>query len=154
MIGEGTCEVHSLELCMMYLSWRPAPMNWLQDILYQTQILTPGHSLLLPHSSLLTCFDRWHKLPSTLWTTPWLWLPESIYFRDFTEVTCRDLQSLIGSVSLVYFHFRFVTSGQFHKMPYCFAFGCTHITGGKQSCSLFRFPTDPKKRKKWIERCR
>lgn len=60
----------------------------------------------------------------------------------------------IGSVSLVYFHFRFVTSGQFDKMPYCFAFGCTHITGGKQSCSLFRFPTDPKKRKKWIERCR
>ncbi|XP_061170365.1 uncharacterized protein LOC133179685 [Saccostrea echinata] len=39
-------------------------------------------------------------------------------------------------------------------MPYCFAFGCTHITGGKQHCSLYRFPTDPKKRKKWIERCR
>ncbi|XP_062570656.1 THAP domain-containing protein 2-like [Saccostrea cucullata] len=39
-------------------------------------------------------------------------------------------------------------------MPYCFAFGCTHITGGKQQCSLFRFPIDPKKRKKWIERCR
>lgn len=79
---------------MMYLSWRPAPMNWLHDILYQTQILTPDHSLLLPHSSLLTCFDRWHKLPSTLWTTPWLWLPGSVYSRDFTEVTCRDLQSL------------------------------------------------------------
>lgn len=39
-------------------------------------------------------------------------------------------------------------------MVYCFAYGCTHRTGGKQTCSLFRFPTDEKERKKWVERCR
>ncbi|XP_062601681.1 THAP domain-containing protein 2-like [Saccostrea cucullata] len=39
-------------------------------------------------------------------------------------------------------------------MVYCFAIGCTHRTGGKQTCSLFRFPTDTKERKKWIDRCR
>ncbi|XP_061179874.1 uncharacterized protein LOC133188453 [Saccostrea echinata] len=39
-------------------------------------------------------------------------------------------------------------------MPLCFAFGCTHMTGANRTCSLFRFPTDPKKRKKWIDRCR
>ncbi|XP_048742598.2 uncharacterized protein LOC125656058 [Ostrea edulis] len=39
-------------------------------------------------------------------------------------------------------------------MPLCFAFGCTHMTGSKRTCSLFRFPTDAKKRKKWIDRCR
>nr|XP_022311883.1 uncharacterized protein LOC111117094 [Crassostrea virginica] len=39
-------------------------------------------------------------------------------------------------------------------MPYCFAYGCSHITGGKQHCSLFRFPIDAQKRKKWVERCR
>ena len=39
-------------------------------------------------------------------------------------------------------------------MVYCFAYGCSHRTGGNQTCSLFRFPTDKKERKKWVERCR
>ncbi|XP_022305945.2 uncharacterized protein LOC111112617 [Crassostrea virginica] len=39
-------------------------------------------------------------------------------------------------------------------MPLCFAFGCNHMTGSKRTCSLFRFPTDPKERNKWIQRCR
>eukprot|EP00105_Crassostrea_gigas_P011166 XP_011426720.1 PREDICTED: uncharacterized protein LOC105327795 [Crassostrea gigas] len=39
-------------------------------------------------------------------------------------------------------------------MPLCFAFGCNHMTGAKRTCSLFRFPTNPKERNKWIQRCR
>eukprot|EP00105_Crassostrea_gigas_P041593 XP_019925741.1 PREDICTED: uncharacterized protein LOC109619643 [Crassostrea gigas] len=39
-------------------------------------------------------------------------------------------------------------------MPLCFAFGCNHMTGSKRTCSLFRFPTNPKERNKWIQRCR
>ena len=38
-------------------------------------------------------------------------------------------------------------------MPYCFAFGCNHLSG-KTSCKLFRFPTDDRQRKKWIDLCR
>ena len=98
---------------------------------------------------------------------PWpLWL--TYFFKTLTLLITFELWVLelwyctwvflvirpIGSVSLVNFHFRFTTSGQFEKMPYCFAYGCNHITGGKQECSLFRFPVDSKKRKKWIERCR
>uniref|UniRef100_K1QUP5 Uncharacterized protein n=1 Tax=Magallana gigas TaxID=29159 RepID=K1QUP5_MAGGI len=40
------------------------------------------------------------------------------------------------------------------EMPLCFAFGCNHMTGAKRTCSLFRFPTNPKERNKWIQRCR
>ncbi|XP_052762259.1 uncharacterized protein LOC128204897 [Mya arenaria] len=40
------------------------------------------------------------------------------------------------------------------KMVYCYAFGCTHRTGGRQACGLYRFPTNDKDRKKWIDRCR
>ncbi|XP_052809243.1 uncharacterized protein LOC128237697 [Mya arenaria] len=38
-------------------------------------------------------------------------------------------------------------------MVYCYAFGCTHRTGGRQACGLYRLPTNDKDRKKWINRC-
>ncbi|XP_052794413.1 uncharacterized protein LOC128227687 [Mya arenaria] len=46
------------------------------------------------------------------------------------------------------------TSSPFMKMVYCYAFGCTHRTGGRQACGIYRFPTNDKDRKKWIVRCR
>ncbi|XP_061174797.1 uncharacterized protein LOC133183938 [Saccostrea echinata] len=39
-------------------------------------------------------------------------------------------------------------------MVFCFAIGCTHKTGKNLQCSLYRFPTDLKERKRWVERCR
>lgn len=39
-------------------------------------------------------------------------------------------------------------------MVYCFAIGCTHKTGKKLQCNLYRFPTDVRERKRWVERCR
>ena len=54
----------------------------------------------------------------------------------------------------VCFHFRLTTSWQQTKNAALFAFGCNHMTGSKRTCSLFRFPADPKERNKWIQRCR
>ncbi|XP_060074893.1 uncharacterized protein LOC132554585 [Ylistrum balloti] len=39
-------------------------------------------------------------------------------------------------------------------MVYCLVFGCSHQTGWKQTCSLFRFPVNLKEREKWVEQCR
>ncbi|XP_052216971.1 uncharacterized protein LOC127834893 [Dreissena polymorpha] len=39
-------------------------------------------------------------------------------------------------------------------MVYCFAIHCVHRTGGNGTCSLFRFPINPKEKKKWVDRCR
>ena len=70
-------------------------------------------------------------------------------------------------VSLVVCIFRIETSGhytffslkeekreQLLIMVYCFAYGCNHRTGPRDKCQLFRFPLDPKIRKKWVELCR
>lgn len=40
------------------------------------------------------------------------------------------------------------------KMVHCYAYGCSHRTGGKYTCSLFRFPMDMKKRQEWVDKCR
>lgn len=41
------------------------------------------------------------------------------------------------------------------NMVYCYAYGCTHRSdNNKSNCHLFRFPTDEKVRRKWIDLCR
>ena len=59
---------------------------------------------------------------------------------------------MIGRVSLAYLQSLKSTSG---NMVYCFAFGCNHRSdNGTSKCSLFRFPTNPRTRNKWIGLCR